>query len=135
METTPEIINIPIGITPDDKLSKKDIALAKAGATRELAYRTLVDACSATTVRYDRDGDCIGEQPDYATRVKAAESISRLNGDLKETPLVVIDHKTINISDEAFGQLLHMVKDVSVQLVALRTNGQQTGEIIDIETS
>lgn len=119
----------------EEKLTKRDIALNKAGATRELAYKTYVEACSATIMKYDRDGDCIGEYPDHPTRTKAADSISRLNGDFKEG--IVIDNKVVNItgvSTEVMNGLLHMVKDVADQLRLLRSSGKQTGEIIDVES-
>lgn len=122
-----------ISIIPAEQLSKKEKALEKAGATRELAYRTYVEGCNATITKYDRDGDCIGEQPDYATRIKAADSISRLNGDLKDAPLV--DARTVTVSGldtSAIAGLLHMVNDVAEQLASLRQSGRQTGEIIDI---
>lgn len=117
-------------------LSKKEAALVKAGATREAAYRAYVEGLTATTVKYDRDGDCIGEHPDYATRIKAADSISRLNGDLKETPLV--DNRVVNISgvsEEVINKLMGIVKDVDSQLKELRGSGRQTGEIIDVTVS
>lgn len=119
--------------TVEEKLSKKDLALKTAGATRELAYKTLVEACQATIIKYDRDGEYLGEQADYATRVKAAESISRLNGDLREQVMVGANVTVINIGSDALQGLMIMVKDVAEQLSALRTSGQQTGEIIDIQ--
>lgn len=136
MEHIPTTITtgLPASLNTEPQ-TKKDIALQKAGATREVAYKTMVEGLSATITKYDRDGDSLGEQPDYSTRLKSAELISRLNGDLKEN---VVDNRVVNISGvsaEAMSGLLAMVADVKEQLLALRTSGRQTGEIIDIETS
>lgn len=118
-----------------EKLTKKQIALNTAGATRELAYKTYVEAAtSAVIVKYDRDGECLGEQIDYATRIKAADSISRLNGDMKDE-VAIGGTVIINIGSGAIEQLLHMVKDVSEQLRALKVDGRQTGEIIDVTST
>lgn len=111
---------------------KKELALSKAGATRDIAYKAMVEALSAETMVLDKFG---GEHltPDHSSRLKSAELISKLNGDLKTE--TTIDNRTVNINGlntEAVTSLLHMVKDVASQLQALRTSGQQTGEIIDV---
>lgn len=113
-------------------LNKKEKALSKAGATRDVAYTTMVSALSAESMTVDKFGD-EHMTPDHSSRLKAAELISRLNGDLKTE--TTIDNRTVNINGintEAVSSLLDMVKDVSLQLQALRTSGQQTGEIIDV---
>lgn len=113
-------------------LNKKELALEKSGATREVAYKTMVAALDAESMTVDKFGD-EHMTPDHSSRLKAAELISRLNGDLKTETMV--DNRTVNItgvSTEALGTLLHMVKDVAEQLRGLRTGGQQTGEIIDL---
>lgn len=115
-------------------LGKKEIALNKAGATREAAYKAYVEALSATVVKYDRDGECLGENIDHATRIKAADSISRLNGDMKD--VLTVDNRVVNISgvsDEVVKGLMDMVRDVSEQLAQLNGSGRQTGEIIDVQ--
>jgi hypothetical protein len=117
---------------PTGVLTKKESALVRAGATREVAYKTMVAGLEAESMTVDKFGD-EHMTPDHSSRLKAAELISRLNGDLKDSPTVDARQITINgISGEAVETLLHMVSDVSKQLSALRTSGQQTGEIIDI---
>lgn len=124
-----------VELCPEDEptpTGKKQLALIKAGATREIAYKTMVDGLEAESMTVDKFGS-EHFTPDHSSRLKAAELISRLNGDLKTE--TTIDNRTVNItgvSNEAVSELLHMVKDVANQLVAIRTNGQQTGEIIDV---
>lgn len=113
-------------------VNKKDIALTKAGATRDIAYKAMVEALGAETMVLDKFG---GEHltPDHSSRLKSAELISKLNGDLKTE--TTIDNRVVNISGvstEVMTGLLHMVKDVAEQLSALRSSGRQTGEIFDI---
>lgn len=113
-------------------MGKKELALERAGATRDIAYKTMVAGLDAESMTVDKFG-LEHTTPDHSSRLKAAELISRLNGDLKNE--TVVDNRTVNINSidtEAFTSLLHMVKDVASQLQALRTSGQQTGEIIDI---
>lgn len=119
-------------ITIDEPVGKKEIALSKAGATREVSYKTMVEALKAESMTVDKFGD-EHMTADHSSRLKAAELISRLNGDLKTD--VTVDNRVVNISGvgkEALETLLHMVKDVAEQLRGLRAGGQQTGEIIDI---
>lgn len=114
------------------ELSIKENALAKAGATRELAYRTYVEATKATITRYDKYGEFLGEEPDHSTRVRAADSISRLNGDLKEEVGVAGNiNVVINIGASALKELVDLVRDVNDQLS--RNDGKQSGAIIDAE--
>lgn len=116
-------------------VSKKELALSKAGATREIAYNTMVSALTAESMTVDKFGD-EHMTPDHSSRLKAAELISRLNGDLKTE--TTIDNRTVNINGinaEAVTSLLHMVKDVAEQLASLRSSGRQTGEIIDVSTA
>lgn len=111
---------------------KKTVALTKAGATREIAYTTMVNALTAESMTVDKMGD-EHFTPDHQSRLKAAELISRLNGDLRTD--VVVDNRVVNISGvstEVVTGLLHMVKDVADQLRGLKAGGQQTGEIIDV---
>lgn len=111
--------------------SKKDIALSKAGATREVAYQTMVSALGAETMIVDKFG-YKHLTADHSSRLKAAELISRLNGDLKTDAVTSSAVVNINVSAESATSLLHMVKDVALQLSSLRGSGRQTGEIIDI---
>lgn len=118
----------------DGIASKKELALNKAGATREVAYKAYVEGLGAEVMTLDKFG---GEHfaPDHSNRLRAAELISKLNGDLKTDN--VIENKIVNISvgRDSVNKLMEMVADVSKQLEMLRNNGQQTGEIIDITVS
>jgi hypothetical protein len=136
LPTTP---NVPQEImslcdTDDTPTTKKDIALVKAGATREVAYNTMVAGLSARSMTVDKFGEEHWAD-DHTSRLRAAEMISKLNGDLKDVASFDNRSITINIGNEVMVDLLHMVKDVASQLVALRTSGQQTGEIIDVQAS
>lgn len=110
----------------------KDQAMEKAGATREVAYRAYVEATKAELVHYDRYGDEVGREPDHPTRIKAADSISRLNGDMKDQLVAQPTSLTINITSSELKTLMEMASDVKNQLSSLRTDGHQTGEIIDV---
>lgn len=110
----------------------KEQRMEKAGATREAAYKVLVDGLTAETMTLDKFG---GEHlaPDNPSRLRASEMILKMRGDIR--PDTMVDNRTVNINginNEAVESLLHMVKDVAEQLVSLRTSGRQTGEIIDI---
>ena len=119
-------------IVLDSNLTKKELAIEKSGARRELAYGKLVEMTSAKNVILDKFGG-EHEVPDNPTQLRAAELILKVNNDLKEGGILV-ENKTINVavSPEALKDMLHMVKDVADQLRGLRSNGRQTGEIIDV---
>lgn len=112
-------------------LTKKELALERAGATREVAYQTMVSGLTAESMTVDKFGD-EHMTPDHSSRLKAAELISRLNGDLRTD--VTVDNRVVNISlgSDGLVALTEMVRDVSAQLAALRASGQQTGEVIDV---
>lgn len=115
-------------------MGKKELALVKAGATREASYKTMVDGLSANTITIDKYGD-EHEYPDHNVRLKSAELISKLNGDLKTETTIDNRSVTINtdgVSVEIIKGMMDMVKDVKNQLEALRVNGRQTGDIIDV---
>lgn len=115
-------------------LSKKELALETAGATREASYKAMVAALEARSMTVDKFGDEHFTE-DHSSRLKAAELISRLNGDLK-TSEVVVDNRSVvvtGVTTEVLGELLHMVKDVAVQLRSLAASGRQTGEVISVQ--
>ena len=115
----------------DGVTSKKELALAKAGATREASYKAMVDGLTSKRMTVDKFGDEHWED-DTTNRLKSAELISRLNGDLKESPTVDNRSVVINVGADALAVLMEMGQDIKRQLDALPTSGQQTGEIIDI---
>ena len=114
-------------------VSSKEKELVRAGATREVAYKKMVEALDAESMTVDKFGD-EHMTPDHGVRLRAAELISKLNGDLKE---VVVDNRTYNTliqaSTEEIKAFSDMVEDVQRQLANLRVNGKQTGDIIDGE--
>ncbi len=125
-------ITIVNEILPIEITSKKELALEKAGATRQVAYATMVAGLEAESMTVDKFGD-EHMTPDHSSRLKAAELISRLNGDLKTE--TTIDNRVINIQSidtTAMGVLVNMVRDMTEQFKMLRVSGQQTGEIIDV---
>lgn len=110
----------------------KDTALAKAGATRKVAYETMVAGLRAKTMTLDKFGQ-EHFSDDHTSRLRAAELISKLNGDLKTE--TTVDNRVVNISgvsEDVVRGLIQVVDDVGKQLTALRTSGKQTGEIIDV---
>lgn len=116
-----------------EPINKKEVALQKAGATRELAYKTYVEATKAETVHYDRYGEEVGREPNHEVRVRAADSISRLNGDLKDTGTVGIGTQVnIIVGKDEVLELMKMVNTVKEEINGLRCNGRQTGEIIEV---
>lgn len=117
----------------DSKTDKKLLALERAGATREAAYRTMVEALNAEVMTIDKFGD-EHTAPDHGARIRAAEMISKLHGDMKE---VVVDNRTYNTviqaSAEEVGMFMKMLGGVKEQLEKLRVSGRQTGEVVDAE--
>lgn len=130
-------INIPTGgsvaVVEDAGVGavggKKEVALKKAGATREAAYKVMVEALGAETLVVDKFGD-EHRAEDHGARLKAAEMISKLNGDMKE---VVVDNRTYNTliqaTPEEIKVFMEMVEDVRGQLERLESSGHQTGEV------
>lgn len=119
-------------IVPVEALSPKDQRMERAGATRELAYKTFVEGTSAMTMTLDKFGE-EHYAPDHSTRIRAGEMIAKMRGDIK--PETVVDNRVVNIngvSDDILKGLIGIVADVSQQLRDLKGSGKQTGEIIDV---
>lgn len=139
--TTPTEPTIPTQMTikplealeTTPSMGRKEKALQGAGATREVAYKAMVDGLSAMTMTLDKFGDEHFAE-DHTARLKSAELISKLNGDLKESAVTDNRSVTINIGAEGLSALVEVVKDMNMQLAMLKSSGQQTGEIIDVET-
>jgi hypothetical protein len=113
-------------------LSPKEQKMASVGLTREKSYKKLVEMHDAQVMTLDKFG---GEHfaPDNSTQLRAAEMMLKMTGDIR--PETVVDNRVVNISgvsNQVVEGLLHMVKDVADQLRALKSSGQQTGEIIDV---
>lgn len=115
-------------LAPTDK---KSLAMANAGATREAAYKAVVAGLTAQKMTVDKFGEEHYEA-DTTNQLRAAEIISKLNGDIKND--TVIDNRQVHISvgKADLEPLLAIVENVNKQLSSLRSSGRQTGEIIDI---
>ena len=126
-----EIINT----SGTEVISTKEKKMVDAGLTREKSYRKIVDMMDAKVMTLDKfGGEHLAE--DNSTQLRAAEMHLKMTGDIR--PETLVDNRTVNISGvsaELANGLLHMLKDVASQLTALRSSGQQTGEIIDVEVS
>lgn len=113
--------------------TNKEHRMEKAGASREKSYKAMADGLTATKViALDKFGTT-SEEPDHAMRLKSAELIARINGDLK--PDVAVDNRTINVGpvDAGFArEMIEMIKGIKTQLLGLKESGSQTGEIIDV---
>ena len=117
---------------PAEILTPKELRMEVAGATREAAYKALVDGLTSEVMVLDKFG---GEHtaPDTNARLRASELILKMRGDIK--PDNAIDNRTvsINITNGDITELTGMIEDVRKQLASLGASGQQTGEIIDVE--
>jgi len=113
--------------------NKKESALIKAGATREVAYKAMVEGLNAESMTVDKYGD-EHMTPDHQARLKAAEMISRLHGDLKAEGGSNTTYNTvIQSSSEEMKVFSEMIKDVKEQLDGLVMSGRQTGDVLDAE--
>lgn len=115
-------------------IGKKELALQKAGATREVAYAVMVKGLTAKKMTVDKFGEEHWEE-DTTNQLKASEMVSRLNGDLRNETTSVGTVVNISVDATAVQGLMAMVSDVSAQLASLRESGRQTGEIIDVTIS
>ena len=116
-------------------VTTKEQKLEAAGLTRESAYIKIAKLQSAQVMTLDKFG---GEHfaDDNPTQLRATEMQLKMIGDIR--PETVIDNRVVNISgisNDVVTGLLHMVKDVADQLRALKVDGRQTGEIIDVEVN
>jgi len=130
METLPaEIKN-----TPEKFLTSKELRMRDAGLTRESAYKKVLEMQSAQVMTLDKFG---GEHfaPDNATQLRATEMVLKMTGDIKPDD-GGNSHTTgvSGINEEAISGLLNMFKSALDRMEAMKSNGRQTGEIIDVET-
>lgn len=120
-------------IVEEQPLSSKEKRLTKAGATREAAYKALVEGLAAEVVVLDKFGQ-EHVYVDNPTRIRASELISKHWGDLKLESGMEVKVGIFNgVGQEVIDELLHMVKDVAIQLRELKGNGKQTGEILEAQ--
>lgn len=109
---------------------RKEIALSRAGATREVAYKAIVEGLNSETMVLDKFGN-EHYTPDTTSRLRAAEMISKLNGDLKNDGATTQVSINIGATPDEIKALIDMADDVKRQVASLRTSGRQTGDIID----
>lgn len=109
----------------------RELKLQKSGATREASYKAIVSGLSATKMTVDKFGIEHWED-DHTSRLRAAELVARLNGDLKTETVIDNRQITITASQADVATLLAVVSDVKLQIENLKRDGHQTGEIIDI---
>lgn len=112
-------------------LSKKDLALITAGATREASYAAMVSGLTAETMSLDKFGN-EHTSPDHPSRLRAAELISKLNGDLKESPITNNVSVTMTITPSDLALFTLIVTGMKEEIMNLRASGRQTGEVIDV---
>lgn len=115
-------------------IESKEVALQKAGATREASYKAIVAGLTCQKMTLDKFGEEHWEA-DTTNQLRSAEIIARMNGDLR--PDTLVDNRQVNVtlggvSTEILTGMLEMVADVKKQLAGLKGSGHQTGEIIDI---
>lgn len=112
-------------------LKDKNTAMAEAGATREAAYKAVVAGLTAKKMTVDKFGDEHFEE-DTTNQLRAAEIISKLNGDIKTD--ITVDNRQVHVSvgKADLAPLLEIVANVNAQLESLKRSGRQTGEIIDV---
>lgn len=121
----------------EDKVSRKEAILIKAGATREAGAKVIAEAMSAYKMTLDKHGD-EHHEPDWAIRLRAEELRARETGDIKPDSVsgpTAVQINLGNINNEVVAELMKMAEDVKGQLAALRSSGKQTGQIIDIDVS
>ncbi len=115
-----------------EKFSAKELRMERAGATRESAYKAVVDGLTAQSMTLDKFGE-EHYSSDTSSRLRSAEIILKLRGDLKPDNLVENKTVNVNISTADLSPLLELVNDVREQLSRVKIEGHQTGEIIDVE--
>ena len=105
----------------------KQEVMEKVGATRVASLTAVVDGLSATKMTIDKYGEEHIE-PDHNIRLKSAEMIARMNGDIKPDGTISNTQVNIACSSAEIKELMEFVNGRRVGSV----RGQQSGEIIDV---
>lgn len=111
-------------LIPKENLSRRELALNTAGATKKIAYTKVVEKLDAKSITVDKYGE-EHISDDNPTQLRAAELILRLHNDIKPDGSVTVVNNTVTISSDEFKRILE--DDRKVRQVG------QTGEIIDVE--
>jgi len=112
----------------------KQLAMERAGATREESYKAMVRGLTSTTTIIDK----FGEEhifPDTTNQLRAAELITKAHGDWKEGATINNNNVRIEMGEVRTTLLegvMEMGRDLAQQIKQLNGSGRQTGEIIDI---
>lgn len=114
-------------------LDKKQEALENSGATRERAYKTMVEGLTSVITIIDKLGE-EHSMPDTSNRLKSAEMIARLYGDMKNDN--VVETKTVELrvsgSVSELAELIRITQEVKEDIATRYGRGGQTGEVIDV---
>lgn len=116
---------LPIETEP---ITKREVALNTAGATKKVAYAKIVEKLDAKSITVDKYGE-EHISDDNTTQLRASELILRLHNDIKPDGAVTNILVTGPICTSA--EMIQYVEENR----RLRTPKprQQTGEIIDVE--
>ncbi len=130
------IVVMENNIISAEPLTPKEIRMEKAGATREAAYKAVVDGLSAEVMTLDKYG-AEHTAPDNSTRIRSAEMILKMRGDIKPENSVDarVYNTQINITPEELKVFSGIVNSMKEEIKNLRGSGRQTGEIIDVSVA
>lgn len=112
--------------------TSKELRMEDAGLTRESAYNKVLEMMNAQIMTLDKFGE-EHYSPDNSTQLRATEMVLKMRGEIR--PDTVIDNRVVNISgvtSESVTGLLNMVRSAADRIYSMKTNGRQTGEIIDV---
>lgn len=110
--------------------STKEVAMVKAGATREAYILRVVAALTCKKMTIDKFGEEHFEE-DTTNQLRASEIIAKMNGDIK--PDILVDNRkatiTVNGAPDEIKKLIEVVNAVNTELMGLKESGRQTGRI------
>ncbi len=105
------------------QVTNKETRMEKAGASREASYKVLAASLTANDIVLDKFGG-EHEVPNHPVRLKAAETIARMNGDIKPDGSVTVTTNNISITAAEFEAIV--AKYGAPKIL------RQSGEIIDV---
>ena len=105
------------------QVTNKETRMEKAGASREASYRVLAESLTANDTVLDKFGG-EHEVPNHGVRLKAAETIARMNGDIKPDGAVTVTTNNISITVAEFERIVAQYGKPKIL--------RHSGEIIDV---
>lgn len=111
---------------PEQPLSRREIQLNTAGATKQAAYAKVVEKLDAKSITVDKYGE-EHISDDNTTQLRASELILRLHNDIKPDGSITNVVTTINVSSDEMKGYIEEAR--RLRQVDQR---EQTGEIIDV---